>query len=147
MLSIASNGQLVKKYKVTDLEKRISNPDTVYIINFWATWCGPCVEELPEFEKFNAAIKNQKVKLLLVSLDFKESYPKRISTFIKKRNYLSEVIWLDETNADYFVNRIEKKWSGAIPATLLISRDKKTRKFIERKTSYEELIKEYNAIK
>ena len=146
-LSVITYGQQIKKYQLADLERRINNPDTVYIINFWAIWCGPCVEELPEFEKFFAATKNQKVKLLMVSLDFKDSYPKKISTFIKKRNYQFEVVWLNETNADYFVNRIEKKWSGSIPATLFIGREKNKRKFIERKITFDELMNQYDNLK
>ncbi len=44
--------------------------DTTYVINFWATWCLPCVKELPEFEEINQHFKDKKFKMILVSLDF-----------------------------------------------------------------------------
>ena len=48
------------------------NNDTVYVINFWATWCGPCVEEMPYFEQLHARMAEKPVKVLLVSMDFKK---------------------------------------------------------------------------
>src|SRR5690606_6809447 len=44
--------------------------DSIYVINFWATWCKPCIKELPAFEKIASEYADKKVKVLLVSLDF-----------------------------------------------------------------------------
>jgi thiol-disulfide isomerase/thioredoxin len=124
-------------YKIDDLITRIEkNNDTLYVVNFWATWCKPCVAELPDFEKVNNEFKLQKVKVLLVSMDFKEEIDKRVLPFISKNNYSTEVVLLDETNGD-FINKIHSDWSGAIPATLLIKNSKKI--FIPKKINYEEL--------
>ena len=124
-------------YKIEDLITRIEkNNDTLYVVNFWATWCKPCVAELPDFEKVNNEFKVQKVKVLLVSMDFKEEIDKRMLPFISKNNYSTEVVLLDETNGD-FINKIHSDWSGAIPATLLIKNSKKI--FIPKKINYEEL--------
>ncbi|MBK6836041.1 MAG: TlpA family protein disulfide reductase [Bacteroidetes bacterium] len=124
-------------YKIEKLLSRIEkNNDTLYIVNFWATWCKPCVQELPDFEKINAEYKNQKVKVILVTLDFKEELKKRVVPFIKKNKYTTEVILLDEVDGS-FIDKVSKDWSGAIPATLLIKNNKK--EFIGRKMNYEEL--------
>lgn len=124
-------------YKIEDLTNRIEkNNDTLYVVNFWATWCKPCVAELPDFEKVNNEFKAQKVKVLLVSMDFKEEIDKRVLPFISKNKYSTEVVLLDETNGD-FINKIYSDWSGAIPATLLIKNTKKI--FITKKINYEEL--------
>lgn len=124
-------------YKIDKLLSRIEkNNDTLYIVNFWATWCKPCVQELPDFEKINAEYKNQKVKVILVTLDFKEELKKRVVPFIKKNKYTTEVILLDEVDGS-FIDKVSKDWSGAIPATLLIKNNKK--EFIGKKTNYEEL--------
>lgn len=124
-------------YKVDKLLSRIEkNNDTLYIVNFWATWCKPCVQELPDFEKINTEYKNQKVKVILVTLDFKEELKKRVIPFIKKNKYTTEVILLDEVDGS-FIDKVSKDWSGAIPATLLIKNKKK--EFIGKKTNYEEL--------
>ena len=123
--------------KIDKLLQRIENKnDTLYIVNFWATWCKPCVAELPDFEKVNNDFKSGKVKVLLVSMDFKEELEKRVLPFITKNNYMSEILLLDETDGS-FINKIHPEWSGAIPATLLIKNNKKL--FIPKKTNYEEL--------
>jgi thiol-disulfide isomerase/thioredoxin len=124
-------------YKIDKLLSRIEkNNDTLYIVNFWATWCKPCVQELPDFEKINQEYKTQKVKVILVTLDFKEELKKRVIPFIKKNKYTSEVILLDEFDGS-FIDKVSKDWSGAIPATLLIKNNKK--EFIGKKMNYEEL--------
>src|SRR5690606_11749856 len=111
--------QDIKAYKVEDLTKRISAKDTVYVVNFWATWCGPCVRELPEFDKLKSQLEGKPVKILLVSLDFKDEYQKKIPKFIKKKKLEHEVVWLNETDANYFIPKIDDRWQGSIPATLI----------------------------
>src|SRR5690242_8519342 len=109
-----TKAQEIKIYKVSDLVKRISNPDTFYVVNFWATWCGPCVKELPEFDKVADAFNGKPVKILLMSMDFKEAYPKKILTAIKKKKLVHEVIWFNETNANEFIPKISNEWQGSI---------------------------------
>lgn len=138
VLTLSSYAQKkIPVYKIDKLLSRIEkNNDTLYIVNFWATWCKPCVQELPDFEKINTDYKNQKVKVILVTLDFKEELKKRVIPFIKKNKYTTEVILLDEVDGS-FIDKVSKDWSGAIPATLLIKNNKK--EFIGKKTNYEEL--------
>jgi thiol-disulfide isomerase/thioredoxin len=138
--------QEIKKVKITELEKIIAESKTPLIINMWATWCKPCVEEIPYFQKEAAAHKGDSVQLLLVSLDFKEVYPAGIISFAKKRKITASILWLDETNADYFCPKIDAKWSGAIPATLFINNKTGYRKFAEEQLSEEELKKEIMAL-
>ncbi len=115
--------QVIPIYKIDTLLKRIkSNNDTTYIVNFWATWCKPCVEELPEFEKLNAKKDSigGKIKVLLVTLDFKDQLKKRVKPFVRSKKIQSEVVLLDEVNGNDFIDKINKSWSGAIPATLIV---------------------------
>jgi thiol-disulfide isomerase/thioredoxin len=128
----------VSVYKIDDLLKRIhNNSDTVYVVNFWATWCKPCVQELPEFEKFNRENKTKIVKVLLVSLDFKEDIQKKLMPFLEKNKYSMECVLLDEINGNDFINKINTKWSGAVPATLFTTKNKKSEHFYEKKLSLE----------
>ncbi|MES2396304.1 MAG: TlpA disulfide reductase family protein [Bacteroidota bacterium] len=130
--------QNVSVIKITDLEKRIrNNSDTTYIVNFWATWCVPCVKELPDFDSINATYINKKVKVLLVSLDFKEDLKIKLLPFISTKKIRSEVVLLDELNANYFIPKISDDWSGAIPATLIVNNQKKLNRFFEKKLNYE----------
>ncbi|UKT65574.1 TlpA disulfide reductase family protein [Pedobacter mucosus] len=121
----------VKLLTLNDLDKRIANGrDTTYVINFWATWCSPCVAELPNFEKLRLANLNKSVKVLLISLDFKSKLQKDVIPFVQKNVIKAEVFLLNESNQQQAVERINKNWSGAIPATLFVN--KKVRRFYEK---------------
>lgn len=137
-IALNTHAQKTKVYKIGQLTNRIFNDsDTTYIVNFWATWCKPCVAELPEFEKLNKNFKSKKVKVILVSMDFKEELNKKLKTFLTKNKYSCEVILLDEINGNDFINQISESWSGAIPATLITKKNKTQNEFIEKKVTYD----------
>ncbi len=143
---VTSFSQEIKSIKITELEKMIAESSTPLIINFWATWCKPCIEEIPYFQAEAATHKADSLQLLLVSLDMKGMYPKGLSSFVKKRKINATVVFLDETNADYFCPKVDEKWSGAIPASLFVNNRTGYRKFVEDQLSEEELKKEIMAI-
>jgi len=122
----------VKKVKIEDVVNMIDTSSTPIIINFWASWCQPCVHEIPWFEKAVAELKDTKVKIVLVSLDFATDYKsKALEQFAKKQGYTSTVVWLEETNADKFCPKIDSSWDGSIPVTLMVNNKKKYRQFFE----------------
>ncbi len=123
----------------TRLEPTVKN-DTVYVINFWATWCKPCVEELPYFELLNENYGIYNLKITLVSLDFKSQYDKKLVPFVKDNDIKNEVILLNAPNYNDWISKVSKSWSGSIPATLIVHASSGTRMFIEKQFSnYEEL--------
>ena len=129
---MALQAQQIPKLKMADVVKSFSNKsDTVYVINFWATFCKPCVAEIPGFIKIANKYKNQKVKLVLVSVDLPLFYPNKIAAFAKKNNFNTNLAWLSETNADYFCPMIDSSWSGAIPATIIVNAKTGYKKFWE----------------
>ena len=146
LIAGVAGSQEVKKVKITDVEKLIANSPTPLIVNFWATWCKPCVEEIPYFISEVNARPGDSIQLVLVSLDFKETFPAEIAAFARKHNFKTTIWWLDETNADYFCPKVDARWSGAIPATLFINNKKGYRNFFEEQLSHEELKKEIMAI-
>ena len=140
--------QKIEVYKINHLLNRIqNNSDTTYIVNFWATWCKPCVAELPDFEKIDSIYKTEKIKVLLVSLDFKEDLNSKLKPFIVKRKFTSECIILDEANGNDFINKFSELWSGAIPATLITNQNKQIKEFYEKKISFNFLKERLNANK
>ncbi len=116
--------------------------DTTYVVNFWATWCRPCIKELPAFEKLTADYSDKKLKVLLVSLDFPDKIDSQVVPFIEKNNIQSQVLLLDDGDANSWIPKVSQKWSGAIPATLIYN--KNTRSFYERSFTFEELQSEIN---
>ena len=114
------------------------NNDTTYVINFWATWCGPCIKELPYFERLNDELQDQKLKVILVSLDFKNQIRTRLVRFVEKKDLHSEVVVLHQPNANEWIDKVDPSWSGSIPATLVYNRQK--REFYEQEFyDYKEL--------
>lgn len=100
--------------------------DSLLVINFWATWCKPCVQELPYFNEVSGQLKGQKVKFIYVSLDFMNTIEKSVKPFLKKNPFNGEVILLADQDVNNWAINIDKNWDGAIPVTLLIKNDKKT---------------------
>ena len=132
----------VKLLTLNDLDRRIAKgKDTTYVINFWATWCSPCVAELPNFEKLRVENLNKPVKIILISLDFKSKLQKAVIPFVQNNNINAEVFLLNEPDKQIYTQRIDKKWSGAIPATLFVN--KKVRHFYEKEFTEDELRKAF----
>ncbi|MBA3829700.1 MAG: TlpA family protein disulfide reductase [Taibaiella sp.] len=131
LASFGSHAQSIPAYSAEMLMKRASNDDTIYVINFWATWCAPCVHELPEFNKLYDHFAGKPVKILMVSLDFKEGYPREIEKMAEKKKMREELVWLNETNANIFIPKIEDSWQGSIPATLVLQHGQYFRQFWE----------------
>ena len=144
-MGVLAFGQEIKKIKITDLEKTIKESKTPLIINFWATFCIPCLEEIPYFQKSVKRHEKDSVKLLLVSLDLKEDYAK-IKPLAAKRKFSAPIVWLNETDADYFCPKIDSAWSGALPATFFVNNKTGYRKFYEDQIKEEKLEKEIMAI-
>jgi thiol-disulfide isomerase/thioredoxin len=125
-----SAAQEIPKWKAEQLEAYIKNANKPTIVNFWATFCKPCIEEIPYFQKLVNKYKSSGIELLLVSLDLPEAYNK-IKPFALKRRITVPVVYLDETNADIFCPKIDENWSGAIPASLFTNPSTGYRAFFE----------------
>jgi len=116
--------------KFDDFEHLLhQNNDPTYVVNFWATWCGPCVKELPYFEELTQKYKEQKLKVILVSLDFKKQIEKKFIPFLVKNNIQSQVVLLLDGKEVEWIDKVDPTWSGAIPITIVYKG--KNRKFIE----------------
>tara|TARA_B100000900_G_C20293285_1_gene599064 strand:- start:116 stop:607 length:492 start_codon:yes stop_codon:yes gene_type:complete len=95
--------------------------DKTYVINFWATWCAPCVKELPYFEKVNKEFKDKNVEVILLSLDFPSQFETKLIPYLKRNKIKSKVILLDDSKMNTWVPRVSEQWDGGIPATLIVN--------------------------
>jgi thiol-disulfide isomerase/thioredoxin len=141
-----ANAQSIPKWKLNDLKTAISKTEKPTIFNFWATFCKPCVAEIPYFQQLVKKYEKEGVELVLISLDLSEAYPKQISSFATKYKFTSPIKFLAETNADLFCPAVDESWSGAIPASLFVNNKTGYRKFFEEQLSKEKLEKEIKAM-
>lgn len=111
--------------------------DTLYVINFWATWCAPCVKEIPYFEQLGEKYKDEKLKVIMVSLDMRNQLESKLIPFIEKSKMKNEVILLDDPRFNDWIPLVDDKWTGAIPATLIYG--KGFRAFYPREFTFAEL--------
>lgn len=132
--------QNVEVVSFSELERRLdTRNDTTYVVNFWATWCSPCVEELPLFERLKSEHAGSKLRVILVSLDFKSHIDKKVVPFVKQHRLQSDVWLLDEQDANSYIDKISPRWSGAIPATLIYNGARQVRLFFEKQFQDSEL--------
>lgn len=139
-INLRGNAQSVEIVKWDYIENLMNQKsDTLYVINFWATWCAPCVKELPYFDKLAAENTSAKLKVILISLDFKKQLESRIIPFVKEKNIQSKVVVLDEPNYNSWIDKVNPEWSGAIPATLIVGGTNTTPLFFEKEFIFTEL--------
>ena len=123
--SPAANTSPVQEITLEQLQANtIQNNDTLYVVNFWATWCKPCVAEMPYFQEAAAQFANPKVKVVFVSLN----YPREIAVidrFAKQHKITQECYVLYAGNPNVWIDKIEKEWGGSIPATIMYKGGKK----------------------
>ncbi|WP_055435247.1 TlpA disulfide reductase family protein [Lacinutrix algicola] len=113
-------------YNFNELEPLLNiKDDKIYVINFWATWCAPCVKELPYFETLNETYKSKNVEVILVSLDFPKQYDTKLKPFMVKHKLESKIVALDDVDSNTWIPKVDKNWSGAIPRTIIYNKRKR----------------------
>lgn len=130
-----ATAQSAEMIKIGGLQKIIEDPsDKIKVINFWATWCAPCIKELPLFEQMNETRDDVEVNLVSVDIDL-DPNPEKVHRFVTRKKLKAHVYILDESNPNSWIDKIDKNWSGAIPATLVINTSNGKRKFVEKELS------------
>jgi thiol-disulfide isomerase/thioredoxin len=135
--SHAQNFSVIKLPKL--LEIMAPQSDTTYVINFWATWCMPCVMEFKNFQDISKKYAGEKVKVIFINLDFYKTYKKSLIPFLKARDVTEQVYLLNEHDYNSWIDKVDKNWDGEIPATLFINHAKDKKQFMARSFSANEL--------
>ena len=144
LLTVSVSAQSALKREVIkfeEYEKLIDKQDDVlYVVNFWATWCPPCVKELPDFMAVNEKMSSRKdFKMILVSLDNKDDWQSDVIPFASENKLNVDIYLLDELRRmNYWMPRVDASWKGSIPATVFYKNGKKL-KFVEKPLHKEEL--------
>jgi len=147
-VSFSGYTQSIRSLSFEELKSEIAQKsDTLLILNFWATWCKPCIEEIPWFEQTAKDQYGQKVKLILVNLDFNSKVQSIAVPFIQKKKIESTVWHINDTDPNSWINQVDSTWSGAIPATVMYRMNKKVffkEGTVSEKTLREEILKNLN---
>lgn len=114
----------------SELDEMIkSDPNMTWVINFWATTCPPCLKEMPHFRELEQEFQTTNLKVILVSLDLKRHLDDRVYPFVEKHNITPEVWLLADQNYSAWTDEIDPSWFGALPATLILSGEKRNFRF------------------
>jgi len=132
--------QSIKEITVKKLQEIINNRDgKPLLINIWATWCEPCREEFPDLVKINNEYGN-KLEVIGISVDFPEQADSLIVPFLEEQNAKFTIYVLNVPEPEDFINLLNKKWGGEIPATFIFDKKGVQKKFLFGKQSYEKLV-------
>jgi len=111
-------------FKELQSETSTKQNDTLYVVNFWATWCDQCVKELPGFQNAYTKFSSHKVKMIFVSINAVRELDK-VQQFAADKNLQPEVLLLNGGNPNDWIDKVDSSWSGALPATVLYKHGKK----------------------
>ena len=140
VLSCSTKQDQLEVYDFQEVERFLHfNDSKTYVVNFWATWCAPCIKELPYFEQIQEQFREE-VEVILISLDFPSQYETKLKPFLKEKQLKSKVIVLDDVDMNFWIPKIDSKWDGAIPVTLIYNKQK--RQFYPQSLTYDQLITE-----
>ena len=145
----ASSGfaQAIRYITKEDLTKILNNPDDkLHVINFWASWCGPCVTELPAFQKMVSGSDSSKVDFLFVSLDFPSEAKKKLLPFLKKNGYTFTTALMTDIDYNSWIDIVHPDWQGNIPATLFFNNSRKIHQFNAASMDKTELEQKINSL-
>ena len=101
-----------------------SNTGTVLLVDFWATWCAPCRQEMPLLSRLESRLKDKRFRLVTISADEPEQEPAAVE-FLKKSGVTGAAYLRRAKDDDKFINSVDAKWSGALPALFLYDRQGK----------------------
>lgn len=126
-----SSDQRLEVVKFDALEELMNREsESIEVINFWATWCKPCIAEIPYFQELHET--DDRVKVTLVSLDFADEFDKKVIPFVKENGLTADIMLLDNIDYNAWIDKVDPSWSGAIPATLVVNHSTGERKFLEK---------------
>lgn len=100
------------------------NNDTLYVVNYWATWCKPCVAEMPFFTESAKKFSAKKVKVVFVSLNAQKEMAK-VEAFVTNKKIEQPVYLLNAGNPNVWIDKVDPTWGGSIPATIMYKQKEK----------------------
>ncbi len=124
----------------TQLRHRLERQgDTLVVVNFWATWCRPCIEELPLFDSLAHRYRHAPVRVWLVNVDERSRWERSVKPFIRRRQFSLPVLLLAHGGGSQWMGTLHPAWTGTIPATLFWRASDSVAELVEGEWTAEEL--------
>ena len=114
-----------------------ANQGQVLLVNVWATWCKPCREEFPDLVRLQDFYRGKKVRIITISADYPDEIESKILPFLKKFDINFPVYVQNFSKQEDFINRMNKDWSGALPATFIYDKKGQQQAFFIGKKDFE----------
>jgi len=110
--------------KPVDFKKfKDSAKGKVLVINFWATWCGPCVAEFPEFVALDKKYREKGVKVVGISADETSDVKTKVIPFLKEQKVPFDILVQDTDDPQEMIDVVNKEWPGTLPATFVYDKE------------------------
>ena len=134
------SGQDLERIDIHELEQILTDQeDKVHVINFWATWCGPCVTEIPHFQEVAKDYNEENVNFKLISLDFPSQVDSRLIPFLEDNDIQLDVYLMINLDYNAWVTKVDREWKGNLPATIIYNHAEGKRIFIPRVMNEKEI--------
>lgn len=114
----------------------------VLFLNVWATWCVPCVEEFPDLVKLHNAFARHPVEVVGISADFDDEIESKIVPFLRKQKVPFRVYVASFKHQEDFINGVNRSWSGALPASLIVDAKGERKFFLMGKGTFNQFKRE-----
>ena len=139
-LFLFSQTALLKDVKSTDVFRLVEEQKNkkAVIVNFWATWCAPCIEEFPELVKLQKAYTKQ-VKVIFISFDLNSKRNDVINFLVK--NNVNFTSYFKTESDDSFIQNMPDAWDGALPFSMIFRLDGSVEIYLTGKQDFDTFIK------
>ena len=140
ILAGLTHGQDIKPISKTDDIKSImdANKGKVVLLNFWATWCKPCVKEFPDLVKLQNNYKDKGFVLVFISADMPEEIKSKVTPFLNQEKVDFTTYYIGSDKPEDIINYVDKDWQGAIPSTYIYDKEGNVKTSILGTKSYEQ---------
>jgi thiol-disulfide isomerase/thioredoxin len=130
---------VVRTIDLSVLERlKVERSGRALLVNVWATWCAPCVEEFPDLVRLHEAYADRGLDVVVLSIDFDDEVESKVKPFLRKMKATMPAYINAFDKPEELMNALDEGWSGAVPATFVFDTKGRLSQSVIGKQSLEE---------